>query len=136
MVLRAGTLAPTFGNDSEIIKTVYDFSKDTGATGTYVMTAGAEAACMVKLLAIKVDAAVTSAGAATLIVGTSADDNAFIESEGKASFTLGAVVTPASVTTGINGFVKLAADATLDVTVETAALTAGKLTFVWEVMKF
>jgi len=131
MVLKAGTLGPSFSNDTQIIKTVYDFSADTGATGTYVMTAGAESACMVKLLAIKVDTAVTSDGSATLIVGTSADDNAFLQSEAKTSFALGAVVLP-----DVAGFVKLAADATLDVTVEVAALTAGKLTFVWEIMKF
>jgi hypothetical protein len=131
MVLRSGTLAPTFGNDSEVIKTVYDFSTDGGTAGTFVMTAGAESACMVKLLAIKVDTAVTSDGSATLIVGTSADDNAFLASEAKTSFALGAVVLP-----DVSGFIKLAADATLDVTVEVAALTAGKLTFVWEVMKF
>jgi len=130
-MLRAGSFGAGWKNQGDIFETVYDFSEDTGATGTYVMTAGADAACMVKLLAVKVNTAVTSDGAATLIIGTSADDNAFLESEGKASFALGAVVLP-----DVAGYVKLAADATLDVTVETAALTAGKLTFVWEVLPF
>jgi hypothetical protein len=130
-MLKAGTLCPSFSNKPVLFETVYDFSEDTGALGTYVMTAGAEKACMVKLHAIKVNTAVTSDGSATLIVGTSADDNAYLASEAKASFTLGAVVLP-----DVAGFIKLAADATLDVKVEVAALTAGKLTFVWEILSF
>jgi hypothetical protein len=131
MVLKSGTLAPSFGNSSEVFTTVYDFSADGGTAGTFVMTAGASAACMVKLLAVKVAAAVTSTGAATIAVGTSASDSAFIDSEGKASFALGAVVTPDGASTGNAGFIKLAADATLDVTVEVEDLNAGKLYFVW-----
>jgi len=131
MVLKAGTLSPTFGSNTEIFETTYDFSADTGAVATYVMTAGAGAACMVKLLGVKTEVAPLSAGAATISVGTSASGTAFLTTEGKASFALGALVPP-DVTT----FVKLAADATLDIAVGTAVLTAGKLICVWEVLKF
>jgi len=136
MVLKVGTLSPSFSNSSELLTTVYDFSADAGAAGAFVMTPAAGAACLVKLLAVKVDTAVTSAGAATLAVGTSDSASCFIDSEGKASFSLAAVVTPSSVTTGNAGFVKLASGSTLDVTVEVAALTAGKLYFVWEILKY
>lgn len=136
-MLRNGSVGSTFTNGSYIFETVYDFASDTGATGDYVMTAGADDAIMVKLLAIKVEAACTSGDAALLTVETSATADAFLNSEPVANFTLGAVVTPSVATTGGNaGFVKLAADATLNFSIEAHALTAGKLRFVWEVMKF
>lgn len=136
MVLRAGSFGQPFSNSAEFFETTYDFSSDAGAQGTFVMTAGASEACMVRLVAVKVETAVTSAGAATLSFETSTTANAFITTEGKASFSAGAVVTPESASTGTEGFVKIAADDTLDVTVATADLTAGKFTCVWEVMKF
>ena len=128
MTLRTGTLGEGFANEGQIFETVYDFDVDAGATGDFVMTAGASGPIMVKLHAIKVDTAVTSAGAAAITVKTSDTDDAFLASEGKASFAIGAVVLPDTA-----GFVKLAADATLVAEVETADLTAGKLRFVWEV---
>lgn len=131
MTLRKGSLGAGFSNEGQIFETVYDFDADTGAIGDYVMTAGASEDIMVKLHAIKVNTAVTSAGAAAITVKTSDTDNAFLTSEGKASFTLGAVVLP-----DVAGFVKVAADATLVAEIEDAAATAGKLTFVWEVRNF
>ena len=136
-MLRLGSLGAPFSNNSYIFETTYDFSEDTGAAGDYVMTAGASDAIMVRLLAVKVKTACTSGGSALLTVETSATADAFLNSEPVATFALGAVVSPTAATTGGNaGFIKLAADATLNFSIEAADLTAGKLVFVWEVMKF
>ncbi len=130
-MLRAGTLDSGFTNQTEIIETVYDFSEDAGATGDLAMTAAAGQAMMVKLLAIKVNTALTSGGSATLTVETSTTADAFLNSEAVASFTVGSVILP-----DVAGFVKVASGDTLDFSIEVAALTAGKLTFVWELAKF
>lgn len=137
MVLRVGDIGSPFSNKAEFFETKYDFDEDTGAQGTYVMTAGAEEACMIRLVGIKVNAALVGA-TATLTVQTSTTADAFLNSEPVASFTLGAVVIPENATTGgTAGFVKIAADDTLDFVIDAVAdLTAGELTFVWEVMRF
>lgn len=136
MVLRAGSFGAPFSNSSDVFETTYDFSADTGAQATYVMSAGASEACMIKLIAVKVETACTSGGNATVSIETSTSANAFITTEAYGSFTEGAVVTPESASTGTEGFVKIAADDTLDLTIATADLTAGKLICVWEVRKF
>jgi len=131
MVLRVGTLDSGFTNSTELIETTYDFASDTGAAADYVMTAAAGKAMMARLVAIKVVTACTSGGSATLTVETSGTADAFLNSEAVASFTIGSVILP-----DVAGFVKVAADATLDFSIEVADLTAGKLTFVWELAKF
>ena len=136
MVLRAGTFGSGFTNAIERFETTYDFTADAGAKATFVMTAGAEEACLVKLVAVKCKTAATSGGSATISLETSTTANAFITTEAVASFSLGAIVTPESATTGTEGFVKVAADDTLDLTVATETLTAGKLVCVWEVLKY
>ena len=131
MTLRKGSLGAGFANEGQIFETVYDFTVDGGVAGDFTMTAGASEDIMVKLHAIKVNTAITSAGAATVTVKTSDTDEAFLAAEAKGTFTVGAVVLPDTA-----GFVKVAADATLQMEIEDAAATAGKLTFVWEVRNF
>ena len=137
MTLRLGSFGAPFGNESRIMETVYDFSADTGAVADYVLTAAADTDLMVKLVAIKSDVAPTSGGAALLTVETTATADAFLNSEPYATFALGSVVIPENATTGgTAGFVKVAATDTLQFSIEAAALTAGKLTFVWEIMEY
>jgi len=136
-MLRAGTLSSGFTNQTEIIETVYDFDADTGATGDYVMSLGAEKAMMVRLVAIKVVTACTSGGSALLTVELSTTADIFLNSEPVATFAVGAVVIPENATTGgTAGYVKLVADDTLDFSIEAEDLLTGKLVFVWEVAKF
>ncbi len=137
MTTRVGSFGAPFGNESRIMETVYDFSADTGAIADYVLTAAADKALMVKLVAVKGTAAATSGGAALLTVETTATADAFLNSEPFGSFTLGSVVIPENATTGgTAGFVKVAATDTLQFSIEAATLTAGKLTFVWEIMEY
>lgn len=134
MTTRKGTFGAGFTGEEQIIETVYDFSADTGATGDYTLTAAASDTVMVKLIAVKTTTAPTSAGSALLTLETSATADAFLNSEPIATFSIGSVVIPENATTGgTHGYVKVAADATLQFSIEDAALTAGKMTFVWKV---
>jgi hypothetical protein len=136
MVLRKLSFGAPFTNEVSTFETEYDFSKDAGATGTLAMTNAASEALMVRLVAVKTETAPLGAGA-LLTVDTSTTADVFLNSEPIASFTLAGVFIPENATTGgTAGFVKVAAADTLDFTIEVAALTAGKLHFVWEVMKY
>jgi len=136
MTLKSGTLGGGFTNKPQIINTVYDFSADGGTKTTYVMTPAASEDLLVKLVGMRVDTAPISSGAATIGVGTSDTAAAFVTTEGKATFVLNSFITPEACTTGTESFVKLASGSTLDCDVATEVLTAGKITFVWEIMKF
>ena len=137
MTLRVGSFGAPLSNEIKLVETVYDFTADTGAIADYTLTAGADVDLMVKLVAVKVETAATSGGSALLTVETSATADAFLNSEPVATFAIGAVVIPENATTGgTAGFVKVAADATLQFSIEAATLLTGKLIFVWEVAKF
>jgi len=136
MTLKVGTLGGGFRNKPEIINTVYDFSVDGGTIKSYVMTAAASEDLLVKLVGMRVDTAITSTGAATLTVGNSDTAAAYVTTQGKATFTLNSFITPEACTTGTEGFVKLASGSTLTCAPATEVFSAGKVTFVWEVLKF
>lgn len=137
MTLRVGSFGAPLSNEIKLVETVYDFTADTGAIADYTLTAGADVDLMVKLVAVKVETGVTGGVGALVTVETSATADAFLNSEPFATFAVGAVVIPENATTGgTAGFVKVAADATLQLSIEVAALTAGKLTLVWEVARF
>lgn len=136
MTLRNGTLSAGFRNHPEIINTVYDFSVDGGTKTTYVMTPAAGEDMLVKLVGMRVDAAFASTGSMTLTVGNSDTATAYVTTEALATFVLNSFITPEACSTGTEGFVKLASGSTLDCAIATEVVTAGKITFVWEVLKF
>jgi len=137
MTLRVGSFGAPFSNESTFMTTTYDFDVDTGAIADYTLTAGADEAIMVRLVAVKTETAPTSGGACLLTLETSATADAFLNSEPIASFTLAGVFNLDTSTTGSDaGFIKLAADTTLQFSVEAETLLTGKMHFVWEIMKF
>jgi len=107
----------------------YDFANDTGAQGTYSLGKFNEKT-LVRNGLVFVETACTSAGSATVAVGTSvADDDAFMDATSGAVANLidNAVLTE---TTGTN--LVVAADETLDLVIATADLTAGKIKVILE----
>lgn len=137
MTTRVGSFGAPFSNESKYLFTEYDFASDTGATGDYALTAAAENDLMVRLVAVKTETAPTSGGAALLTLESDATADAFLNSEPIASFTAGGVFIPENATTGgTEGFVKVAETKKLQFSIEAAALTAGKMTMVWEVMEY
>ena len=102
----------------------YDFTNDAGAQGTFSLGTFKHKTLVLDGR-VWIEAACTSAGSATVIAGTSTkDDDAFLDatSGAVANLTVGTVHTETA-----NANLVVAADETLDVTVATADLTAGKV---------
>lgn len=107
----------------------YDFANDTGAAATYSLGKFKHKTLMLHGKAF-VETACTSAGSATVKIGTStADDDAICDttSGAVANLTDNAVL----VETASENLV-VAADETLDLVIGTAALTAGKIKVILE----
>lgn len=117
-----------FSGGTDHVEIEYDFAVDGGATGSLDLCQVKEA-CVVEAAYLKVKTAGTSGGSATVQVGVSAGAG-IIANTAVASLTLGAVIAPAAQPT------KLAADAIIQLTIGTAALTAGKFVLVLKLSQF
>lgn len=132
-------LGNLFGNEKEVVRVRYDFSVDAGATGALdIFEASADV--IITGFASVVKTAGTSGGSATLKVGITGDDDAFMTTTqgAVASLTLGAVILPPAVEGTPNVLplpVKLASGAKVLQTIGTAALTAGVVEYVIEYMR-
>lgn len=121
----------TWGAEREKIEIEYDFSKDAGAVGALDIFKAKER-CLVVLAYAKVKTTCTSGGAATVSVGKSGDLTGMIAATAVASLSSGAQILGAA----LDDSHKLAADDVVQMDIATAALTAGKIVFVFEVIKF
>lgn len=133
-VAGAKTIDAGFTGDLETVEVTYDFAVDGGATGALDLLTCNDAMVIVHAWA-KVVTACTSGGSATLIYGIkSGDTDAFLDatSGAVANLTAGAVLP--NETTGLG--VKVAAGGKVEMTIGTAALTAGKVKFCFLVQKF
>lgn len=123
-----------FGEGLELVEIEYDFAKDGGATGALDIIKMSQAMVLVDAY-LKVDTAFTSGGSATLIWGVKGGDTDAcldVTSGAVANLTAGAVIPGETACKQI----KLAADAVLEMTIGTAAMTAGKCRFVMLLQKF
>jgi hypothetical protein len=122
------------GSQQEIIEIEYDFAKDGGATGALDIVKFVEP-CVLMDAYLKVDTGFTSGGSATLIWGVKGGDTDAcldVTSGAVANLTAGAVIPGETACKQI----KLADDAVLEMTIGTAAMTAGKCRFVMLIQKF
>jgi hypothetical protein len=132
-------VGPTFTMAKEIVAAEWDFSQDGGAVGSLdVFEAGSD--IVITHFHSSVQTACTSGGSATLKVGTSGDDDAFMTTTqgAVASLTAGAVVLPLAIEGTPNTLsvpVKLASGSKVVMAIGTAAMTAGKVKFVIEYIK-
>lgn len=118
----------------EVVEVEYDFAKDGGATGALDIIKVNEAMVLVDAY-LKVDTEFTSGGSATLIWGVKGGDTDAcldVTSGAVANLTEGAVIPGETACKQI----KLAADAVLEMTIGTAAMTAGKCRFVMLLQRF
>lgn len=113
----------------EVVEVTYDFAKDGGATGTLDIFTALQDLVIHRVVA-KVVAACTSGGSATVGMGKSGDASGLMAATAVASLTLGAVID-----SHVGGY-KLANAGVVQQTIGTAALTAGKITYVIEYSKF
>lgn len=103
-------------------KIVYDFSVDGGAAGALTLfTAGCN--MVVHKCIMKVQTACTSGGSATVAVCSDGAGAEYVAATAVASLTANAII--AGVPTA--GGVRLASGSTMDILIETADLTAGKI---------
>lgn len=114
-----------FSNSLEIVRLKYDFAEDGGGTGDYDLATMASAVDIVDAY-IKVPAAVTSGGAPTVSIGIDGGDEDAIMTAAvgvPANLTLNAVIDGDSAGKKI----RVAAAGVIQMTVATAALTAGEI---------
>lgn len=123
-----GTLV---NNNVNVYKGVYDFSVKGGATGSInlVDDDGANVVLpknfIVQRVLIYVVTAVTSGGAATIAFKSKGAGD-LLGATAKTSFTLGALIDGVP-TGGASTAIVMTADTTPQITIATAALTAGKI---------
>lgn len=121
-----------FGNDSETVRVVYDFDKDAGAVGVLDLL-DIDKDCIVKSFHAVVKTAVTSGGAATLDVGVAGGDtDVMMAAKAVASLTLNSAHGEPAFA---NLPIFLAAGSKLQQEIKVAAFTAGKVEYVFEIMK-
>jgi hypothetical protein len=127
-VTNAKTAGAGFTGKIETLEVTYDFDNDAGATGALDLLT-ADSNCMVRVAA-KVKTACTSGGSATLEVGKSgATATAIAQSALTTINAAGKILQPV-------GWMYLASAEKLIQTIATAALTAGKITYLIEIVKF
>jgi len=118
--------APVGVSGLNVAHAIYSFAVDGGATGsiTPVSTASIPANAIIVGGTINSTTAVTSGGAATVAVGTTAGSSttSILGATGKASFTTDALINSAAT---LAAPVKMSTAGNINITVATAALTAG-----------
>ena len=136
----AMTIGDGFGNAPETYRIRYDFAKDAGATGALdIFTADGDLLIVGAWAVVKTTC--TSGGSATLIWGISGGDTDIFcnTTQGAvASLTAGAVIVPPALEGTPNVLplpVKLASGGKLIQTIGTAALTAGVVEYVVQVIR-
>ena len=119
-----------FSNAREMIRRTYDFSLDAGALADEVTLATFSDACLVRLIGISVETAFTSGGSATIDCGLAGGTGVeFLSAEAVASFSANALVP------GLTDFIYVGANESIEMDIGTAALTAGKAEFIFEVIR-
>jgi len=137
------TVAGGFSNEVEVVKVVYDFAKDGGATGALEILEAQDDLVILNFYVVG-KTTCTSGGSATLDVGISGGDtDILLDGAAVASLTANAMVQPTSIvlTEGTpNTYVaalpqKLASGGKIIQTIGVAAFTAGKLEYVFHIAK-
>ncbi len=122
----AKVVGAPFSNKNDIVRVIYDFSVDGGQIeDNTVFTA--DGVVLVKCIGAYVHVAPVGTGA-TIDLGKGASGVQFISTEAITSFTLNAFYASESA-----NFITLADGEVINMGVATAALTAGKLEFIFEI---
>jgi hypothetical protein len=127
LVADAKNVGGPFGNSVEIIRAEYDFAVDAGGVGDLTILT-AESECVVFLKYALVKTAVTSGGSLTFDLGKGASGNEMINDKAVAALTLDSLHVGAAP-------VELTAGEIVNFQIDTAAATAGKIEFVFEVYR-
>lgn len=118
----------TFPNQVDVVRVVYDFSKDSGAIASYEVLE-ADSSCVVSLRAMIVKTAMLSSSTLTLDLGKGSAGTEIISNKAVASMTIESLHVGAAP-------VQLDAGEKVCMNIEAFAATAGVLEFVFEVIKY
>lgn len=122
----AKSVGAPFDNAVEVVRVIYDFAQDGGQVeDNTVLTADGE--ILVRCIGVNVQTAVTSGGSATIDLGKGTSGTEFVSTEAYTSFASGFYASESAA------FVRLANAEIINMGVATAAITAGKLEFIFEV---
>ena len=124
----AKSSAEPFRNEGKLVRVEYDFANDAGATGA-LSALTASASIVVRLKYMLVKTACTSGGSATLSLGK-AGGTELLSTVAVAALVLDSVHLPAAPAA-----VELTSAEVISQSIATAALTAGKVEYVFEVMQ-
>lgn len=133
----AKTAASPFSNEEKVIKVVYDFAVDGGATGQLDLIT-ADGDLVVTGFHGVVKTTCTSGGSAVVEVGDTNDDDMYAASLAVAGLTAGTVIKPTVVegTPNVIPFPRKLADGeSLKMKIETATLTAGVIEWTFKVQR-
>lgn len=127
-VVDTKVVGSSFSNQVDLIRAVYDFDADGGSLGDLTLLTS-DGGCVVKLKYMRVVTAVTSAGALTLDLGK-ASGAELLSAVGKAALVVDLIHLPSAPAA-----VELTDGEVVAMGIIAAAATAGKMEFVFEVMK-
>lgn len=119
----------TFSNDEQWVKVTYDFSVDGGEVEDNIVFTAKNAIVITDFYAY-VETAVTSGGALVADLGVGAGGTEIWSDKAVANLTIGSVHAMDTETK-----IKVAADGTIQLGIEAAAATAGKVHFYFKVKK-
>lgn len=123
----AKVVGAPFDNRTEVVRVIYDFAADGGQVeDNTVLTA--DGVLLVRCIGCVVETAVTSSGSATIDLGKGASGVEFVSGEAYTTFAANAFYASESA-----AFVKLADAEVINMGVAVAALTAGKVEFIFEI---
>ena len=119
-----------FDGKVELLRVTYDFDNDGGAQGDYDVLE-AQKDCVLRLRGLHVE---TTCAGATMVLDLGKGDGGteFLSDTAVASLTAGAVIGADTAETNV----KLASGEKIAMGIETADLTAGKFSMVFEVISF
>jgi len=118
-----------FSNDAQIVRVIYDFAVDGGAVGDFdVFTASSSV--LVELVSIDCKTAITATATANLDLGKGAGGVEFLS-----DFDVGGGISVDVQTPGATAgkIVELASGEKIVMGLETEAITAGKLEYIFKV---
>jgi len=123
----AKVVGAPFDNKVEVVRVIYDFAVDGGEVEDNTLLT-ADGSILVRCIGVDVIAALTSGGSATVEVGKGTSGAEFITAEAYTSFTLAGFYASESA-----AFAKLATTNVINMGIAGAALTAGKMEFIFEI---
>jgi hypothetical protein len=134
------TIGAPFGNAEEIVRVVYDFSKDAGAVGALDILETLDDIVITEFYARGITVLDSAADGASIDVGISGGDtDVLLDGVAEATFAADALIKPTTVEGEPNVLalpLKLAANGKIIQTIVAEALTSGKCEYFFKYHRF